>query len=73
MDIAELKGLEFHQLMQGPQSIDELGVALQKLAFKAFPESGAKEFDHLLKGGFYQALLPKWQRKLGAPKTQEQE
>ena len=71
LDIAELKGLEFHQLMQGQQSIEELGVALQKLAFKAFPESGAKEFDRLLKGRFYQALLPKWQRKLGAPKANE--
>ena len=31
---------------------DELGVVLQKLARKAFPESGAKEFDHMLKGCF---------------------
>jgi len=25
----------------------------------------------MLKGRFYQALLPKWQRKLGAPKATE--
>ena len=71
LDIEELKGLEFHQLMQDKQSVEELGVVLQKLARKAFPESSAKEFDRMLKGRFYQALLPKWQRKLGAPKTDE--
>ena len=71
LDIEELKGLEFHQLMQDKQSVEELGVVLQKLARKAFPESRAKEFDRMLKGRFYQALLPKWQRKLGAPKTDE--
>lgn len=71
LDIAELKGLEFHQLMQDRQSVDDLGVTLQKLAVKAFPESGAKKFDRMPKGRFYQALLPKWQRKLGAPKTDE--
>ena len=71
LDIEELKRLEFHQLMQGMQSVEELGVVLQKLARKAFPDSGAKEFDRMLKGCYYQALLPKWQRKLGAPKTGE--
>ena len=30
-----------------------------------------KDFDHLLKGRFFQALLTKWQRKLGAPKPSE--
>ena len=44
---------------------------LQKLGRKAFLRSGPKEFDLMLKGRFYQALLPKWQRKLGAPKTTE--
>ena len=57
--------------MQDKQSVEELGIALQKLARKASPTSGVKEFDRLLKGQFYQALLPKWQRKLGAPKTDE--
>ena len=63
LDIEELKGLEFHQLIQVKQSVKELGVVLQKLARKVFPESGVKEFD--------QALLPNWQRKLGTPKTDE--
>ena len=44
---------------------------LQKLGRKAFPKSSPKEFDRLLKGRFYQAWLPKWQRKLGAPKATE--
>ena len=55
--------------MQNKQSVEELGVVLQKLAQNGFPESGAKEFDCMLKGRFYQALLLKWQQKLGAPKT----
>ena len=71
LDIEELRGLEFHQLMQDKQSVEDVGIRLQKLARKAFPESGPKEFDRLLKGRFYQALLPKWQRKLGAPKASE--
>ena len=69
IDIEELRGLEFHQLMQAKQSVEELGLELQKLGRKAFPTSGAKEFDRIIKGRFYQALLPKWQRKLGAPKA----
>lgn len=44
---------------------------LQKLGRKAFPTSGTKEFDRIAKGRFYPALLPKWQRKLGAPKATE--
>ena len=71
LDIEELRGLEFHQLMQNKQSVEGLGVTLQKLARKAFPESGEREFDRLLKGRFYQALLPKWQCKLGAPRASE--
>ena len=60
LDIHELHGLEFHQLMQEGRSIEELGVELQR---KAFPVSSTKEFDHILKGTFHQALLPKWQKK----------
>ena len=71
LDIEELRGLEFHQLMQDQQSVEELGVQLQKLERKAFLGSGPREFDRMLKGHFYQALLPKWQRKLGAPKPTE--
>ena len=71
LDIEELKGLEFHQLMQGNLSVEQLRMKLQRLARKAFPESPEKDFDQLLKGRFYQALLPKWQRKLGAPRPTE--
>ena len=71
LDIEELRGLEFHQLMQEGRSVEELGVELQKLGRKAFPASSTKEFDRILKGRFYQALLPKWQRKLGAPSPSE--
>ena len=70
VDIEELRGLEFHQLMQDKQSVEDLGVELQKLGRKVFPTSGTKEFDRIVKR-FYQALLPKWQRTLGAPKATE--
>jgi hypothetical protein len=33
---------------------------------KAYPSMGETEFDRMLKSKYYQALLPKWQRKLGA-------
>lgn len=59
-------GVEFHQLMQDKQSVEELGVELQKLGRKAFPTSRMKEFHRIVMAMFYQA---KWQRKLGAPKT----
>ena len=72
IDIEELRGIEFHHKMQNAETIEQLGIDLQKLARKAFPElCGGKEFDRLLKGRFFQALLPKWQRKLGAPKPEE--
>ena len=57
--------------MQKDQTVEKLGLQLMKLAKKAFPSLGAKELDRLLKGRFYQSLLPKWQRKLGAPKLEE--
>ena len=71
LDIEELRGLEFHQLTQEKRSVEQLGMVLQKLARKAFPKMDVKEFDRLVKGRFYQALLPKWQRELGAPKAAE--
>ena len=57
--------------MQEKQSVEQLGMELQRLARKAFPERNAKEFDHFLKGHFFQALLLKWQWKLGALKASE--
>ena len=72
VDIEELKSIKFHQKMQDSgESVEKLGICLQKLAGKAFPQITGKEFDRLLRGRFFQALLPKWQRKLGAPKLGE--
>ena len=44
---------------------------LQRLAKRAFPVLTGKDFDRLMKGRFFQALLPCWQRNLGAPKPDE--
>ena len=71
VDIEELRGMEFHQLVQKKQSIEQLGLQIQKVAKRAFPTLVGKDLDRLMKGRFFQALLPKWQRKLGATKTDE--
>ena len=71
IDIEELRGMAFHRLMQEQQSAEQLGLELQKLAHKAFLLVSGADFDRLLKGRFYSALLPKWQKKLGAPRTSE--
>ena len=71
VEIEELKGLEFHRRVQGDESIEQLGMDLQKLGRKAFPAIQGKEFDRLLKGRLYQALHPRWQRKLNAPRPDE--
>ena len=73
LDIEELSGLEFHQLAQEKRSVEQLDMVQQKLPCKSFPKMDVKEFNRLVKGRFYhwQALLPKWERKLGAPKAAE--
>ena len=71
VEIGELKSMDFHQCVQGDEAIQELGMDLQKLARKAFPSMEGKDFDRMLKGRFYQALHPRWQRKLNAPKPDE--
>ena len=71
LDIEELRGLEFHHLMETKEMVQQLGIEIQRLGRKAFPSMIRKEFDRLLKGRFYHALLVKWQRKLGPPKTSE--
>ena len=71
IDIEELRSLEFHQKMQDQESVEKLGLDWQRLARKAYPGMGETEFDRMLKGRFYQAVLTKWQRKLGAPKLDE--
>ena len=70
-DIEELRGLEFHHKIQGSDTIEQLGISIQQLGRKAFPSITGKDFDRLIKGQFYQALLVKWQRKLGSPKPEE--
>ena len=68
IDIEELRGLEFNQKMQVKESVEQLGIDLMSLGRKAFPKTCEAEFDRMLKGRFF---LPKWQRKLGAPKIDE--
>ena len=71
-DIEELRGLDFHHRMQGDgETVEQLGISIQQLGCKAFPTISGKDFDRLLKGRFYQALLVKWQRMLGCPKPEE--
>ncbi len=71
-DIEELRGLDFHHRMQDDgETIEQLEISIQQLGRKAFPTITGKDFDRLLKGRFYQALLVKWQRKLGCPKPDE--
>ena len=70
-DIEELRGLEFHHKIQGSDTIEQLGISIQQLGRKAFSGITGKDFDRLIKGRFYQALLVKWQRKLGSPKPEE--
>lgn len=52
----ELKGIEFHMRLEGKDSVDKVGIALQKLGRKDFPAAEGKRFDRLLKGRFYQAF-----------------
>ena len=58
VEIEELKSLEFHRCFQEDETVQELGMDLQKLARKAFLSMEGKEFDCMLKGRFYQALHP---------------
>ena len=68
-DIEELRGLEFHHRTQGDgESIEQVGISIQQLGRKAFLSIIGKDFDCLLKGQFCQALMVKWQRKLGCTK-----
>ena len=71
VDIEELRGLEFHQLMQTDESVEKQGLQLMQLARKAFPSLGEKELDRLLKGRFFRQCCrsgsessrrPRWTR-----------
>ena len=48
--------------MQESESIKQLGITVQRLGRRAFLSINEKEFDRLIKGRFFQALLVKWQR-----------
>ena len=66
------KVFEFHQKIEAAdESVEQLGIDLQTLGRKAFPQACGREFNRLLKGHFFQSLRTKWQRKLGAPKPGE--
>ena len=69
--IEELRGWDFHRRVQGDESVEQLGMDLQKLGHKAFPSLEGRDFDRMLKGRFFQALHTRWQRKLGAPRPEE--
>ena len=66
--IEELRGWDFQQ---GDESIERLGMDLQKLGHKAFPSLEGRDLAQMLKGRFFQALHTRWQRKLGAPRPEE--
>ena len=53
IDIAKLRGLEFHQKVQGDDSVEQLGLDLETLGRRTFASASATEFDRMLKGRFY--------------------
>ena len=71
VDIEELRGMEFHRLVQTSESVEKLGMEIQQLGHRAFPSVTGNDLDCLLKGRFFQTLLVRWQRKLGTPKVEE--
>lgn len=72
VDIEELCRIDFHQMIQGSQSVEELGPELQHVTKRAFPALVRKYLDRLLKGCYF---LPSigytLAEKLGAPKPEE--
>ena len=54
LDIEELRGLEFHQLMQEGRSVEELGVELQNVGRKLSLPATRRNLT--ASGQFYQAL-----------------
>ena len=45
VDIEELRGLEFHPKVQENESVEQLGLELQRLGRKAFPSTDGKVFE----------------------------
>ena len=50
VDIAELRGLEFHHKQQESETVEELGMELQRLGNLAFPTLHGQERDTFLSG-----------------------
>ena len=44
VDIEELPGLKFHHAVQENESVEQLGLKLQRLGRKAFPSTDGKDF-----------------------------
>ena len=53
IDIEELRSAEFYQLTQTEETVEEMGIKLQKLARMAFPSIVGKEYDRSLKDRFF--------------------
>ena len=53
VDIEELRGMEFHHLVQRNQSVEQLGLEIQRLAKHAFPALTGKDLYRLRKGCFF--------------------
>ena len=39
VDIEELRGMEFHRLVHTNESVEQLGMELQRLGYRAFPKA----------------------------------
>ena len=52
VDIEELRGMEFHRLVQSRETVEELGMEIQRLGHRAFPSVKGRDLDQLLKGRF---------------------
>lgn len=63
VDIEELRGIEFHQMVQGGGGV--------RAACSQETAIAGKDLHRLLKGRYFQVLDSHWQRKLGAPKPEE--
>ena len=42
-DIEELRGIEFYHVMQGSDTIEQLGITVQRLGRRAFPSMNARD------------------------------
>ena len=66
VDIEELRGMEFHQITQETESVEEIGIKLQVLAREAFPNVVGKE---VAEGALLSKFAPKMAKEVGSPET----